>query len=95
MRELTRGGTAEPISRDQFFSANVDREKEHFSCSADHVNRIGNHARVDPTGHARFRMANQWLNYALPLGVQRKVVVQVTPDHPSRVGDIWGKRKYL
>ena len=40
MRKLTRDGTAKSVSRNQFFSANGD--KDFFPCSADHVSRIGN-----------------------------------------------------
>ena len=34
---MTRGGTAEPVSRDQFFRRERGQENIHFPCSADHV----------------------------------------------------------
>ena len=37
---MTRDGTAKPVSRNQIFSVNGD--KDFFPWSADHANRIGN-----------------------------------------------------
>ena len=36
MSRLTRGGTAEPVSRDQIFRHERGQGKIHFPCSADH-----------------------------------------------------------
>ena len=36
MSGLMRGGTAEPVSRDQFLRRELGQRKYRFSCSADH-----------------------------------------------------------
>ena len=36
MSELTRDGTAEPVSRDEIFGREREQGKKHSSCAADH-----------------------------------------------------------